>query len=69
MGHVDHDLPVQFHEAIRRLVARCRSDNVGGIVDKMFSNLCPKKFGVTIAPETPSIGTGIHAKETESHKN
>ncbi len=54
-GHVDHDLPVQFHEAIRQLATRCRSDNVGGIVDKMFPNLYPKKFGITIALETPSI--------------
>jgi hypothetical protein len=35
----------------------------------MFPNLCPKKFDVTIAPETPSIGTGIRVKEMEIRKN
>jgi hypothetical protein len=39
------------------------------MVDKMFPNLRAEKFSIAITPETPSVGTRISPKQTESGQN
>ena len=68
-GHMDHDFPVRFHKAIGRLTASGGGNDVGIIIEKMFPNLCPEEFRIAITPETPSIGTSISPKQTESSQN
>ncbi len=35
----------------------------------MFPNLSPEKFCITITAETPSVGTRVSPKQTESSQN
>jgi hypothetical protein len=60
---------VRLHEAIGRLSASGGRNDVGSIVDKVFPNFSSEKFCITIAPETPSIGTRISPKQTKGSQN
>jgi len=66
---VNHNFPVRLHEAIGRLMASGRSNDVGSIVNKVVPNRRPKKFSVAIAPKTPSIRSHVSPKETKSTEN
>jgi hypothetical protein len=68
-GHVDHNLPMQLYQTVRRLATHHRRNNVGVVIDEMFPNCGAKKFGVTVTMETPSIRTSICPEETKSGEN